>query len=103
MVYVDALVENKLCIVGKGLLSIKIVLRFLHYAFGINVKINGHVRELNAIEVYLNGLVKMEYTCALGLHYHGKDKEDVDRNCWVKTHLDLVHKKNVDLRELVLH
>lgn len=27
---------------------------------------------LEAIEVCLNGLLKMDYTHALGLHYHGK-------------------------------
>lgn len=50
---------------------------------------------LEAIEVCLNGLSKMDFTYALGSHHHGKGKEHVDRICWVKTHLDLVNKMNV--------
>lgn len=50
---------------------------------------------LEVIEVCLNGLSRMDFTYALGLHHHRKGKEHEDRRCWVKRHLDLVYKMNV--------
>lgn len=38
MIHVDALVERKLCIACKGLLSKKIALRFLHYVLELMIK-----------------------------------------------------------------